>query len=83
MSTDTAQLAGMLPHNPVFREWVTTWLTPPETPATIEEAAQFIRYVCEVESRAELATNKEAERRFHTILRRTFIAWRDARHRTK
>jgi hypothetical protein len=83
MSNDTAQLAGMLSHNPVFRAWVTTWLTPPETPATVEEAAQFIRYVCEVDSRAELATNEEAARRFHELLRRPFIAWRDARHRNK
>ncbi|BCB23179.1 hypothetical protein KNT66_gp07 [Burkholderia phage FLC5] len=82
MTNDTAQLAGMLPHNRAFREWVTTWLTTPEL-ATVDEAAQFIRYVCEVESRAELATNKEAAQRFHTILRRTFIAWRDARHRSR
>jgi ATP-dependent protease HslVU (ClpYQ) ATPase subunit len=82
MANDTAQLAGMLPHNAVFREWVTTFTTLTET-VTVEQAAQFIRYVCEVESRAELATNEEAARRFHTILRRTFIAWRDARHRTK
>jgi hypothetical protein len=82
MAIDTAQLAGMLPNDRVFREWVTTFTTITET-VTVAEAAQFIRYVCEVESRAELATNKEAERRFHTILRRNFIAWRDARHRTK
>jgi uncharacterized membrane protein YidH (DUF202 family) len=43
----------------------------------------FIRLVCEIESRAELATNDEAVQRFHTILRRTFLAWRDARHRTQ
>ncbi|HDR9024798.1 TPA: hypothetical protein QDB09_005405 [Burkholderia vietnamiensis] len=83
MSNDTAQLAGMLPHNPVFRAWVSTWLTPPEPVATIEEAAQFIRHACNVESRAELATNEEAARRFHTIVRRTFIAWRDTRHRSR
>jgi hypothetical protein len=82
MAIDTAQLAGMLASDRAFREWVTTWLTTPEL-ATVEEAAQFIRYVCEIKSRAELATNEEAARRFHELLRRPFIAWRNARHRNK
>ncbi|SEK12969.1 hypothetical protein SAMN05192539_10632 [Paraburkholderia diazotrophica] len=79
---DTVQLAGMLPHDATFREWVALF-TPHIETVTEAQAAQFIRLVCEIESRAELATNREAARRFHTILRRTFVAWRDARHRAR
>jgi hypothetical protein len=78
---NTVQLSAMLPRDARFREWVKTF-TPHLDVVTEHQAAQFIRLVCEIESRAELETNKEAERRFHTILRRTFIAWRDARHQT-
>jgi hypothetical protein len=81
-ANSTVILAGELPRNIVFREWVTTFTTDTET-VSEAQAAMFIRLVCEIESRAELATNDEAVQRFHSILRRTFIAWRDARHRTK
>ncbi|MBR8114456.1 hypothetical protein KDX10_32965 [Burkholderia cenocepacia] len=76
------QLAGTLPRDLVFREFVSTF-TPHIGFVSEEQAAEFIRLVCEVESRAELATNREAARRFHEYLRRPFIAWRNERHRTQ
>lgn len=73
------QLAGMLPRDPQFREWVAQWMVPPRE-VDVETAAAFIRTVCEVESRRELATDTEAQQRFHKFLRRPFLAWRDKQH---
>lgn len=75
----TAQLAGILPRIDSFREWVGTFTN--GQPVTVEIAAAFIREVCQVSSRAELATNPRAERRFHQLLRRPYIDWRDAQRK--
>ncbi|QTD90813.1 hypothetical protein [Burkholderia anthina] len=69
------QLAGMLPRDPQFRAWVGTYVN--GDPVSVDEAAQFIRAVCKVESRRELATNMHAADRFHHYIRRLFIEWRD------
>jgi hypothetical protein len=74
---NTVQLSAMLPRDPRFREFVAAFVTFDDV--TERDAAQFIRFACEIESRAELETNKEAERRFHEYVRRTFVAWRDGR----
>jgi hypothetical protein len=79
---DTVQLSAMLPRDRVFREWVTTFTTDTDT-VTEAQAVQFVRIVCDIESRRELATDPQAERRFHELLRRPFIAWRDQRRRTR
>jgi hypothetical protein len=73
---NAAQLAGIFCNDEIFRIWVTTFTTLSAT-VTKEQAAQFIREVCQVESRAELATNKEAAQRFDKIIRKLFVAWRD------
>lgn len=70
------QLAGMLPRDPKFREWVSQYTVPPQT-VSIDQAAAFIREVCQIESRRVLAESREAEQRFHQFLRRPFVAWRD------
>ncbi|MET3631628.1 hypothetical protein [Burkholderia sp. 572] len=69
------QLAGMLPRDPLFREWVGGFVN--GEPVTVDQAAQFVRIVCKVESRRELATDAHAIDRFHHFLRRPFIDWRD------
>ncbi|KVP59328.1 hypothetical protein WJ91_12700 [Burkholderia ubonensis] len=69
------QLAGMLPRDPLFREWVGGFVN--GDPVTDDEAAHFVRAVCKVESRRELATNRHAADRFHHFLRRPFLDWRD------
>lgn len=76
---NTLQLAGMLPRDPQFREWVAQWMVPPRE-VDVETASAFIRTACEVESRRELATDTEAQQRFHKFLRRPFLAWRDKQH---
>lgn len=70
------QLAGMLPRDPQFRAWVEQWMVPPRE-VDVETAEAFFRTVCEVKSRRELATDTEAQQRFHKFLRRPFLAWRD------
>lgn len=73
------QLACMLPRDPKFRAFVAQWMVPPRE-VDIDTAAAFIRTVCEVKSRRELATDTEAQRRFNQFLRRPFLRWRDQQH---
>jgi hypothetical protein len=70
-------LAGSLPRNAQFRAWV-EHISVPLRPITPTNAAEFIRVVCQVDSRRELATNAAAEERFHQHVRRPFVAWRDS-----
>ncbi|MCA8251784.1 hypothetical protein LGM89_00775 [Burkholderia sp. AU31624] len=70
------QLAGMLPRDAQFREWVAQWMVPPRE-VDVDTAAEFIRTVCEITSRRELATDAQAQQRFHQFLRRPFVVWRD------
>lgn len=76
------QLAGMLPRDPQFREWVAQWMVPPRE-VDVDTAAAFIRTVCEITSRRELATDSQAQQRFHHFLRRPFVAWRDQQHQQR
>ncbi|MBJ9895244.1 hypothetical protein [Burkholderia cenocepacia] len=69
------QLAGMLPRDAQFREWVGGFVN--GDPVTVDEAAQFVRIVCKVESRRELATDAHAADRFNHFLRLPFLDWRD------
>lgn len=68
------QLAGSLPRDPQFREWAASHAE--VEPLTVDEAAEFIRVVCQVTSRRALATDKAAEERFHQFLRKPYAAWR-------
>jgi hypothetical protein len=70
------QLAGMLPRDPQFREFVSQYMVPAREP-TVDEAAAFIRVACQVESRRQLAEDHAAEQRFHQFLRRPFVAWKE------
>lgn len=73
------QLAGSLARRADFRAWVAHISVPPEAIST-DQAAEFIRVVCQVESRRDLATNAEAAQRFHQHVRRPFTAWRDSQY---
>lgn len=68
------QLAGSLPRDPQFRAWAASHAE--VEPLTVDEAAEFIRVVCQVGSRRELVTNREAEQLFHNLLRKPFVEWR-------
>lgn len=69
------QLAGSLPRDPQFREWIASLDGGEELDH--EQCAEFIRLVCCVESRRELAANTEAQQRFHSFIRKPFLAWKE------
>lgn len=71
------QLAGSLPRDPEFRAFVGYFMVPVRDDVSVDEAATFIRDACEIESRRELATNPEAQKRFHANIRKTFLAWKE------
>lgn len=71
------QLAGMLPRDPEFRAFVGYFMVPVRVDVTVDEAATFIRDACQIESRRELTTNAEAQKRFHNHIRKTFLAWKE------
>ena len=73
------QLAGMLPRDPQFREWVSQYTVPPQE-VSIDQAAEFIRVVCGIDSRRQLELDAGAANRFHEYLRRPFVAWRSQQH---
>lgn len=65
---DLARMAGMWCADPEFRDWSRT--------DSADHAADWIRDVCEVESRAELDNNAHAAQLFHRLVRIPFMAWR-------
>lgn len=72
------QLAGMLPRDPKFREWLSAATHVEQL--TADEAADVIRHVCQIDSRSRLATDQAAAQRFHNLLRRPFVEWRAKQH---
>lgn len=52
---------------PEFRRWCGV--------ANEQDAAEFVRRVCHVESRTELDTNPEAAELLHSTVRRPYAAW--------
>ncbi|MEI5996813.1 hypothetical protein H3V53_06245 [Paraburkholderia bengalensis] len=73
------QFAGMLPRDPRFRAFISQWMVPPREP-TVDEAAHFIRVACQIESRRELATNREAAHRLQRFICRPFAEWQEQQH---
>ncbi|MBU9579597.1 hypothetical protein KTE26_14275 [Ralstonia mannitolilytica] len=74
MPTNLTRLAGILPTQPLFRAWLEDLA---HQPITVDDAAEFIRLACQVDSRKQIDGNPEAARLFHSIVRRPFIEWRD------
>ena len=72
------QMAGMLARDPDFQEWVSYYSVPPRIVGS-DEAAQFIRDTCKVRSRRELADDDAAVQRFHSLIRKPFVAWKERR----
>jgi hypothetical protein len=69
------QMAGILARDPQFRTWIASLDGGEELDH--EQCAEFIRLVCCVESRRELATSKEAAERFHNAIRKPFLEWKE------
>jgi hypothetical protein len=70
------QLAGSLPRDPQFRQFVGQYMVPPREP-TVDEAAAFIREACGITSRRDLERDHGAAILFHRFIRRPFVAWRE------
>jgi hypothetical protein len=75
MAHGLTRLAGIWCNDPEFREWVALGRPNAITPA---EAANWIRVVCQVESRRELDTDPEAAARFNEHVRGPFMEHREA-----
>lgn len=80
---DTVRMSVSLPRLVTFRQWVTTFTDDTET-VSVDQAEQFVRIVCRIQSRSELASDVEAAKLFHSLLRANYVAWRDdSRRRAK
>lgn len=62
---ELARLAGMLCQNEDFQDWCEC--------ESAEAAAEWVREVCQVESRAELDHDPQAAHRFHSLVRIPFL----------
>lgn len=78
---NVVQLAGMLARDPDFREYIRQHSVPPRI-VNVDEAAHYIRTVCGIESRRELADDDAAVQRFHSLIRKPFVAWKERRAET-
>lgn len=67
--------AGILSNDPQFQRFADTRTAQMGNALTAGAAAEYIRLVCGVNSRAHLATNPEAAARF-AALKTEFDAWR-------
>lgn len=74
-----AKLAGMLCADPNFWEFLNDEFMLPADVTNAEQAAMVIRNVCQIESRAELDSNLEAEMDFHASIRGPWLKYRAAR----
>jgi hypothetical protein len=70
-----ANLAGRWSNEPLFLEWMRSTNQPANTP---QDAADFIRARCCVESRAQLDHDAEAKERFDRHVRGPYSKYRAA-----
>lgn len=72
MEPKLARTAAIMCANPTFHLWLQSKGVPV---STAEAAAQWMRSELNIQSRAELDTDPEAEQRFHTLIRKPFRDW--------
>lgn len=80
MNFNIVKVAGALPRDPLFREWVA--IASGQEGVREEHAADWIRFICEIDSRRELAHNAAAVDRFHDLIRKPFVAWKEQQTET-
>lgn len=72
-----AKLAGMLCDQPEFWDFLNrSPMNGGQVIASAEDAANFVREVCGVASRAELDHNHYAAERFHMEIRLPYVRWK-------
>ena len=70
-----ARLAGIWSNEPEFLEWMRATRQPANTP---DDAAEFMRARCGIESRAQLDHDSEARARFERYIRGPYSKYRAA-----
>lgn len=79
-----AKLAGMWCDDPEFWRWAnsTTHTSSMGRIVSSEDAADMVRELCEIDSRAQLDHSKTAWDRFNTLIRGPYMKWMQARRST-
>ena len=71
-----SRAAAMMCNGAKFQRWVVSRIgAAPEGVTAQQHAAQFVRDVCGVTSRAELDHSARAATLFHKAVRKPFLAW--------
>ncbi|MPS76561.1 MAG: hypothetical protein E2591_00630 [Achromobacter sp.] len=71
-----SRAAAMMCNGAKFQLWVVSRIgAAPEGVSAQQHAAQFVRDVCGITSRADLDHNVEAATLFHTAVRIPFVEW--------
>lgn len=78
-SRELCIMACVFCRDPLFWRWLET-MVPDEPKGTMQESAAkaFILSLCQVASRNELDTDQAAAERFHEMVRKPFLAWKEA-----
>lgn len=74
-----AKLAGIWCADPEFWKFCFEEHPSADSVTSPDEAADLVRYLCEIESRADLDHDKEALARFNKYFRHPFMKWMQAR----
>lgn len=71
-----SRVAAMMCQNAKFQRWVESRIgAAPLGVDPSQHAAQFVRDVCGIESRAQLDHNARAATLFHEAIRKPFVKW--------
>lgn len=72
-----SRAAAMMCNGAEFQRWVVSRIgAAPEGVSPSQHAAQFVRNVCGITSRAQLDHNAQAATLFHEAVRKPFLKWR-------
>jgi hypothetical protein len=77
-SRDLCIMACTFCRYPDFWEYLQA-IDPQHEPWTEGSAKEFILAICEINSRSDLDRNEQAELRFHELVRKPFVAWRQSK----
>lgn len=74
---DLCIMACVFCRDPLFHQWANGWAE--EAIESEGGAKAFILDVCGIDSRNDLDTNPDAAQRFHDLVRKPFLAWKEGR----
>lgn len=71
-----SRAAAMMCNGAKFQRWVVSRIgAAPDGVSASQHAAQYVRHVCGITSRAQLDHNAQAAVLFHEALRKPFVKW--------